>query len=111
MRASEPRLLALAQGGTAIGTGINAHPEFAAAFIEELRGLTSVPFKTAPNLFAAQGTQDAAVEFSGQLRTLAVSLMKIANDLRWMGSGPLAGLARAASCRRCSRAAASCRAR
>ncbi len=93
LRASEPRLLALAQGGTAIGTGINAHAEFASHFIEELRALTSVPFATAANLFAAQATQDAAVEFSGQLRTLAVSLMKIANDLRWMGSGPLAGLA------------------
>ena len=93
LRASEPRLLALAQGGTAIGTGINAHAGFAAHFIEELRALTSVPFTTAANLFAAQATQDAAVEFSGQLRTLAVSLMKIANDLRWMGSGPLAGLA------------------
>ena len=91
--ASEPRLLALAQGGTAIGTGINAHEEFAARFIEELRALTSLPFETAPNFFAAMGTQDAAVEFSGQLRTLAVSLIKIANDLRWMGSGPLAGLA------------------
>jgi len=93
LRASEPRLLALAQGGTAIGTGINAHAGFAACFIEELRAMTSVPFTTAANLFAAQATQDAAVEFSGQLRTLAVSLMKIANDLRWMGSGPLAGLA------------------
>ena len=93
LRASEPRLLALAQGGTAIGTGINAHAEFAPRFIEELRTLTSIPFSTAANLFAAQATQDAAVEYSGQLRTLAVSLMKIANDLRWMGSGPLAGLA------------------
>jgi len=90
---SERRLLALAQGGTAIGTGINAHEKFAAQFIAELRSLTSVHFVTAPNFFAAQGAQDAAVEFSGQLRTLAVSLMKIANDLRWMGSGPLAGLA------------------
>ena len=93
LRASEPRLLALAQGGTAIGTGINAHPQFAPRFIEELRLLTSAPFATAANLFAAQATQDAAVEYSGQLRTLAVSLMKIANDLRLMGSGPLAGLA------------------
>jgi fumarate hydratase class II len=93
LRASEPRLLALAQGGTAIGTGINAHEEFAARFIGELRALTSLPFETAPNFFAAMGTQDAAVEYSGQLRTLAVSLLKIANDLRWMGSGPLAGLA------------------
>jgi fumarate hydratase class II len=91
--ASEPRLLALAQGGTAIGTGINAHEEFPARFIAELRALTSLPFETAPNYFAAMGTQDAAVELSGQLRTLAVTLMKIANDLRWMGSGPLAGLA------------------
>jgi fumarate hydratase class II len=90
---SEKRLRALAQGGTAIGTGINAHEKFAAAFIEELRALTAVPFATAGNFFAAQGTQDAAVEFSGQLRTLAVTLMKICNDLRWMGSGPLAGLA------------------
>ncbi len=90
---SETRLLALAQGGTAIGTGINAHEKFAASFIEELRGLTSVPFRSAGNFFAAQGTQDTAVEYSGQLRTLAVSLMKIANDLRWMGSGPLGGLA------------------
>jgi fumarate hydratase class II len=93
LRSSEPRLLALAQGGTAIGTGINAHEEFAARCIEELRGLTSLPFEIAPNYFAAMGTQDAAVEFSGQLRTLAVSMIKIANDLRWMGSGPLAGLA------------------
>jgi len=91
--ASEPRLLALAQGGTAIGTGINAHEEFPARFIAELRALTSLPFETAPNYFAAMGTQDSAVEFSGQLRALAVTLMKIANDLRWMGSGPLAGLA------------------
>src|SRR5262245_44861153 len=90
---SEKRLLALAQGGTAIGTGINAHEKFAATFIEELRTLSSAPFVTANNYFAAMGTQDAAVEFSGQLRTLAVTLMKLCNDLRWMGSGPLAGLA------------------
>ena len=90
---SEPRMLALAQGGTAIGTGINTHVDFAARFVEELRALTSLPFATAKNFFAAQGSQDAAVELSGQMRTLAVSLMKIANDLRWMGSGPLAGLA------------------
>jgi fumarate hydratase, class II len=93
LRATEPRMLALAQGGTAIGTGINAHEQFAAFFIEELRELTGVPFERASNYFAAQATQDAAVELSGQLRALAVSLMKIANDLRWMGSGPLAGLA------------------
>jgi fumarate hydratase class II len=93
LRATEPRLLALAQGGTAIGTGINAHPEFAQRFIAELRALTSVPFAAASNYFAAQAAQDAAVELSGQLRAAAVALMKIANDLRWMGSGPLAGLA------------------
>jgi fumarate hydratase, class II len=93
LRDSEKRLLALAQGGTAIGTGINAHEKFAATFIEELRALTATPFTTAANFFAAQGTQDAAVEYSGQLRALAVTLMKICNDLRWMGSGPLAGLA------------------
>jgi fumarate hydratase, class II len=93
LRGSETRLLALAQGGTAIGTGINAHEKFAAHFIEELRNLTAVPFTTANNYFAAMGTQDTVVEYSGQLRTLAVSLMKIANDLRWMGSGPLGGLA------------------
>jgi len=92
LKSSEPRLLALAQGGTAVGTGINAHVEFASRFHEELRALTSVPFAAADNFFAAQGTQDAAVEYSGQLRALAVSLMKIVNDLRWMGSGPLAGL-------------------
>ncbi len=93
LRATEPRLLALAQGGTAIGTGINAHEKFAATFVEELRDLTQVSFAVASNYFAAQATQDAAVELSGQLRVLAVTLMKIANDLRWMGSGPLAGLA------------------
>jgi fumarate hydratase class II len=93
LRASEPRLLALAQGGTAIGTGINAHADFPARFIEELRALTSLPFTRAGNFFAAQASQDAAVEYSGQLRALAVALTKIANDLRWMGSGPLAGLA------------------
>jgi fumarate hydratase class II len=86
-------LLALAQGGTAIGTGINAHEKFAATFIEELRAATRLDLALAPNYFAAMGSQDAAVEYSGQLRTLAVALMKISNDLRWMNSGPLAGLA------------------
>ena len=92
LESSEPRLLALAQGGTAIGTGINAHEKFAATFIEELRAATNLPLTLAPNYFAAMGSQDSAVEFSGQLRTLAVALMKICNDLRWMNSGPLAGL-------------------
>jgi fumarate hydratase class II len=90
---AEPRLYALAQGGTAVGTGINAHPDFGARFAKELQGLTGVPFTPSRNYFESMSTQDAAVELSGQLKTIAVSLMKIANDLRWMNSGPLAGLA------------------
>jgi fumarate hydratase class II len=90
--ATEPRLLALAQGGTAVGTGINAHPDFGARFCEALADLTRVPFTPAGNYFEALASQDTAVELSGQLKTIAVSLMKIANDLRWMNSGPLAGL-------------------
>ena len=111
LRSSEPRLLALAQGGTAIGTGINAHAEFAARFIEELRSLTAMPFTTADNYFAAQASQDTAVEYSGQLRALAVVLAKISNDLRLMGSGPLARFGGTHAAGACSRAAASCRAR
>jgi fumarate hydratase class II len=88
----EPRLLALAQGGTAVGTGINAHPDFGARFSEELAALTGLAFVPARNYFEALSAQDTAVELSGQLKVLAVSLMKIANDLRWMNSGPLAGL-------------------
>jgi fumarate hydratase class II len=93
LAAVEPRLLALAQGGTAVGTGINAHPEFGARFCEELAQLTGLAFQPARNYFEALSSQDTAVELSGQLKVLAVSLMKIANDLRWMNSGPLAGLA------------------
>jgi len=89
----QPRIQALAQGGTAVGTGINAHPEFAARFCAELSSLSGLPFTVAPDFFAAMGSQDAAVALSGALKGLAVSLMKIANDLRWMNSGPLAGLA------------------
>ncbi|HEY6516853.1 MAG TPA: class II fumarate hydratase [Steroidobacteraceae bacterium] len=92
LRSTEPRLLALAQGGTAVGTGINAHPDFGARFCEALAELTRIPFTPARNYFEALASQDTAVELSGQLKTLAVSLMKIANDLRWMNSGPLAGL-------------------
>jgi fumarate hydratase class II len=87
-----PSLQALAQGGTAVGTGINAHPEFAARFSQQLSNLTHVQFTPGKNLFALIGSQDTAVAVSGQLKTTAVSLMKIANDLRWMNSGPLAGL-------------------
>jgi fumarate hydratase, class II len=89
----EPRLLALAQGGTAVGTGINAHADFGRRFCAELSGLTGLAFVPARNYFEALSTQDTAVELSGQLKVIAVSLMKISNDLRWMNSGPLAGLA------------------
>jgi fumarate hydratase class II len=88
----EPRLLALAQGGTAVGTGINAHPQFGARCCEALARLTGLPFAPSRNYFESLSAQDAAVELSGQLKVVAVSLMKIANDLRWMNSGPLAGL-------------------
>jgi len=86
------RLTALAQGGTAVGTGINAHPKFGAKVALLLSERTGVPFRAAKNQFESLSTQDAAVETSGQLRVLAVSLTKIANDLRWMNSGPLAGI-------------------
>ena len=87
-----PSLQSLAQGGTAVGTGINAHPEFAARFSRQLSQLTHVQFTPGKDLFALIGSQDTAVAVSGQLKAIAVSLMKIANDLRWMNSGPLAGL-------------------
>jgi fumarate hydratase class II len=86
------RMRRLPQGGTAVGTGINADPRFGAAVAGELKKLTGVKFESASNLFEGIASQDAAVELSGQLKTLAVALMKIANDLRWMNSGPLAGL-------------------
>jgi len=82
----------LAQGGTAVGTGINAHPEFSELFSLNLSQATGLVFKPATNLFALIGSQDTAVALSGALKTTAVSLMKISNDLRWMNSGPLAGL-------------------
>jgi fumarate hydratase, class II len=93
LEAVEPRLLALAQGGTAVGTGINAHPDFGRRFCAELSALTGLAFVPARNYFEAMSAQDTALELSGQLKVIAVSLMKIANDLRWMNSGPLAGLA------------------
>lgn len=86
------RLTALALGGTAVGTGINAHPKFGAKVATLLAERTGVAFRQADSLFEGLSSQDAAVETSGQLRVLAVSLMKIANDLRWMNSGPLAGI-------------------
>lgn len=92
VRAGEERLLMLAQGGTAVGTGINTDKRFAAAFARRLQKNTGAPFIPNESFFESLGTQDAAVEMSGQLKTIAVSIMKIANDLRWMNSGPLAGL-------------------
>lgn len=92
LRSIQKNLQKLGQGGTAVGTGINAHPEFAVRFNEVLSTLSDVQFTPADNFFPLIGSQDTAVALSGQLKTTAVSLMKIANDLRWMNSGPLAGL-------------------
>ncbi|MDH3748487.1 MAG: class II fumarate hydratase [Gammaproteobacteria bacterium] len=86
------RLTALALGGTAVGTGINAHPKFGNKVAVLLSERTGIEFSSAESKFEALSSQDAAVETSGQLRVLAVSLTKIANDLRWMNSGPLAGI-------------------
>ena len=86
------RMRRLPQGGTAVGTGINADPKFGPAIAAQLKKLTGAKFVSADNYFEGMASQDAAVELSGQLKTLAVALMKIANDLRWMNSGPLAGL-------------------
>ncbi|HEY7452140.1 MAG TPA: class II fumarate hydratase [Candidatus Limnocylindria bacterium] len=88
-----PRVGELALGGTAVGTGVNTPPGFAEAVIGQLRESTGLPLTEARNHFEAQGAQDALVELSGQLRTIAVGLYKIATDIRWMGSGPRAGLA------------------
>lgn len=85
-------LSSLAIGGTAVGTGINAHPEFAKQVVKHLHAQTQLPFEVSANYFESMSTQDSAVAMSGALKTLAVSLMKISNDLRWMNSGPLAGL-------------------
>jgi fumarate hydratase class II len=93
VKSSLPRIAELAQGGTAVGTGINAHPEFAERIAKKLSQLTGLPFKKAANFFESLSSQDAVVELSGQLKTIATSLMKISNDLRWMNSGPIAGIA------------------
>jgi fumarate hydratase class II len=93
VKATLPRLYALAQGGTAVGTGINCPPGFAERFAEEVARLTGLPFVTAPNKFEALAANDAAVELSGALNVLAVSLFKIANDIRLLGSGPRSGIA------------------
>jgi len=89
---SQKRLLMIAQGGTAVGTGVNAPNGFSKLFAEHLSVRTGLTFKPARNKFESISSQDTAVEMSGQLKATAVALMKIANDLRWMNSGPLAGL-------------------
>lgn len=92
LEATLPGLYELALGGTAVGTGLNSHPQFAQKVAEKIAELTGLPFVSAPNKFAALAAHDAMVFASGALKTLAVSLMKIANDIRWLGSGPRCGL-------------------
>ncbi len=91
-RESLDGLYDLAIGGTAVGTGLNAHPEFAGRAARKLAELTGLPFRSHPNKFAALASHDEVVYASGALKTLAASLMKIANDIRWLGSGPRAGI-------------------
>lgn len=86
------RLYELGLGGTAVGTGLNTHPDFSRRVADEIAKITQCPFVSAPNKFEQLACHDAVVEFSGVLKTLAVSLMKIANDIRWLGSGPRTGL-------------------
>ncbi|UTF60611.1 lyase family protein [Gilvimarinus sp. DA14] len=92
IKALQAQLQSLAQGGTAVGTGVNAHEQFAATFCNKLNALTGLTFTPAADFFTHISSQDTAVALSGQLKASAVSLIKIANDLRWMNSGPLAGL-------------------
>ncbi len=92
VEAARDALLPLALGGTAVGTGLNTHRDFATATIARIAEEAELPFREASDHFAAQGAQDAVVEASGQLKVVAVALHKIANDIRWMGSGPRAGL-------------------
>lgn len=92
LSALQPALLTLALGGTAVGTGVNAHPKFGVTFAKYLSEFTALDFTSAQNKFALISSQDTAVTLSGNIKSLAVTLMKISNDLRWMNSGPLAGL-------------------
>ena len=92
VQATMAHLCELALGGTAVGTGLNAHPEFAGRVAAELSRLTGLPFVTAPNKFEALASNDALVHAHGALKTLAASLMKIANDIRWLASGPRCGI-------------------
>ncbi|MDY6825476.1 MAG: class II fumarate hydratase [Thermodesulfobacteriota bacterium] len=92
VNACQPRLCRMALGGTAVGNGLNAHPDFAGRVVAALEAATDIPFVEAPNHFEAQGACDAAVETSGVMKTIAVGMMKIANDIRWLASGPRCGL-------------------
>jgi len=92
LRAVEPNLAELALGGTAVGSGLNTHPEFATLVIKRMSDEARCPFREAVNHFEAQAAQDAAVEASGALKTVAVSFTKIANDIRWLASGPRCGI-------------------
>jgi fumarate hydratase, class II len=92
LEAVKPRLAELPLGGTAVGTGLNAHPDFAPKVIARLAETTGIPFVPAPNRFEAMAGKDAAVETSGALKTIAASLTKIANDIRWLASGPRCGI-------------------
>lgn len=92
LKSVAPRLSELALGGTAVGTGVNTHPHFAAKVIAGISGETGIPFQEAVNHFEAQAGQDAVVETSGALKTVAVSMIKIAQDIRWLASGPRCGL-------------------
>jgi len=92
IEAALPHVLELAQGGTAVGTGLNAHPEFGARVAAELAAATGLPFVSAPNKFEAMAAADAQINLHGALKTLAAILFKIANDVRWMASGPRSGL-------------------
>jgi fumarate hydratase class II len=91
IEATLPGLYELALGGTAVGTGINTHPKFAEIAAKNIAGLTDLPFRSAPNKFAALASHDAFIFASGALKALACALMKIANDIRWLGSGPRSG--------------------
>ena len=92
IRSTLPGLLELALGGTAVGTGLNSHPRFAPRVAEVIAGLTGYPFVTAPNKFEALAAHDAVVQSSGALKTTAAALMKVANDVRWLASGPRSGI-------------------
>ena len=109
-RAAQVELLAVPLGGTAVGTGINAHPEFALRACSRLSALTGLAVRETANHFHAQATLDAAIAAHGAIRTIALSLWKIASDIRLMGMGPRAGIGES-RCRRPSPARASCPAR